>query len=479
MKLRMVPVGGVFRKHQRTVRDLAQSLGKRARLLLRGEETELDKLLVEALDEPLMHLVRNAVDHGVEPPAARVRAGKPEEGTIELSARHRGNQVHIEVRDDGKGIDPVFMRERAAARQLAEPDELAALDDRQVLELIFRPGFSTADVISDVSGRGVGMDVVKQTIVARLKGSIDIASRVGEGTTFTLKLPLTLAIMQVLLARSAGEVFAIPLDAVVRTITCRPRDVERIQHREVLAVRNRQVALIRLGQLLELGPEHGSPDELHVVLTEVGGETYGLICENLLGKKEIVIKSLGDILKNVPCAAGATLLGDRCAIILDVPQIVARALHRGPGVAPPAGDAARATPPARSASSPHLLLVEDSDMVRESLRRLIVEAGYRCTTARDGIEGLEIAMRERFDLVSTDVMMPRMDGYELTRALRETAEYRDTPIIMVTSRGERIDRVRGFDAGVDEYITKPHDRHELLRAIAKLIAGRTGGEQQE
>jgi len=237
------------------------------------------------------------------------------------------------------------------------------------------------------------------------------------------------------------------------------------------------VPLIRLARVLELDtqhdPGHGPDDDLHVVLTEVGGESYGLVCETLLGKKEIVIKPLGDVLKNVPCASGATLLGDRCALILDVPQVVARAL-RGTGAHAPAprpADDARAAAPA-PAAAPHVLLVEDSDVTRESLRRLIVEAGYRCTTARDGVEGLELANSETFDLVSTDVMMPRMDGYELTRALRQTAAYRNVPIVMVTSRGERIDRVRGFDAGVDEYITKPHDRHMLLRAIAKLIAGR-------
>ena len=479
MKLRMIPVGGVFRKHHRTVRDLSHSLRKRAKLVLRGEDTELDKLLVEALDEPLMHLVRNAVDHGIERPADRTTAGKPDEGIVELSARHRGNQVHIEIRDDGKGIDPDFMRRRARERDLCPAEELEAMDDKQVLDLIFRPGFSTAETISEVSGRGVGMDVVRQAIVSRLKGTIDIESIVGHGTTFTLRLPLTLAIIQVLLARTGGEVFAIPLDSVVTTTTCQVRDIQLIQDREVLAIRNRQVPLIRLNRVLELqATVHAAAEELHVVLTDMHGDPYGLVCENLLGKKEIVIKSLGDILKNVPCAAGATLLGDHCALILDVPQIVGRALRRKSTAAVAAAPPREFEPAATRESAPHILLVEDSDTVRESLRRLVAEAGYQCTTARDGVEGLELASSRTFDLISTDVMMPRMDGYELTRALRATPEYRDIPIVMVTSRGERIDRVRGFDAGVDEYITKPHDRHMLLRAIAKLLAARTPGDGQ-
>ncbi|HKE14557.1 MAG TPA: response regulator [Kofleriaceae bacterium] len=472
MRLRMVPVTGVMRKHHRTVRDLANGLGKRARVVLTGEDTELDKLLVEALDEPLLHLVRNAVDHGIEPPDARAAAGKPPEGTIHIRASQRGNQVLIEVADDGRGISPDVVRRRARERGLCTTEELDAMDEREVLELIFRPGFSTAEVVSDVSGRGVGMDVVRQTVVTRLKGSIDIRSTPGEGSTFALILPLTLAITQVLLARAGGEVFAVPLDTVVRTLTCQADEVRLVQDREVLTVRDRQVPLVRLDEVLELSGGEVTAGDLCVILTEQAGDLFGLVCEGLLGKKEIVIKSLGDLLRAVPCAAGATLLGDRCALILDVPAIIARALaqRRAGGMARARRDATAAA--AAVASAPHILLVEDSDVVRESLRRLLTEAGYRVTAARDGAEGLTEAQAQRFDLVSTDVMMPRMDGYELTRALRALAEYRDAPIIMVTSRGERIDRVRGFDAGVDEYITKPHDRHLLLKAVARLLGER-------
>ncbi|HWM85503.1 MAG TPA: response regulator [Kofleriaceae bacterium] len=471
MRLRMVPVGGVMRKHHRTVRDLANGLGKRARVVLVGEETELDKLLVEALDEPLLHLVRNAVDHGIERPDARAAAGKPPEGTIQIRASQRGNQVVIEVSDDGRGMSADTVRARARERGLCPPDELEAMDDREALDLIFRPGFSTAEVVTDVSGRGVGMDVVKQTIVHRLKGSIDIRSTVGQGSAFTLSLPLTLAITQVLLARAGGEVFAVPLDTVVRTLTCQPDEVRLVQEREVLTVRDRQVPLLRLADLLELPGEELGGGDLCVILTELGGDMFGLVCEGLLEKKEIVIKSLGDFLRAVPCAAGATLLGDRCALILDVPAIISRALaQRRAGPTRARREASQPAPAA--ALAPHILLVEDSDVVRESLRRLLSEAGYRVTAARDGAEGLAEAEAQRFDLVSTDVMMPRMDGYELTRALRATAEYRDVPIVMVTSRGERIDRVRGFDAGVDEYITKPHDRHLLLKAVARLLGER-------
>jgi two-component system chemotaxis sensor kinase CheA len=271
-------------------------------------------------------------------------------------------------------------------------------------------------------------------------------------------------------------VFALPLDVVQRTLTCRPEDVRLVYDREVLAVRKQQVPLVRVDAALEMGATDQDDDleTLHVVLVEVMGQTYGLVCDRLLGKQEIVIKSLGDVLEQVPCAAGATLLGDRCAIILDVPAVVQRALRGGPpalGSSPPAaaaradGGGAQAAPARR-----RILLVEVSDVIREALKRLLEGAGYDVTEARDGAEGLRLAEAGAFDLVSTDVMMPNMDGYELTRALRASERYRDVPIVMVTSRGEKIDRVRGFDAGVDEYITKPHDRQELLRAVAKHLS---------
>lgn len=461
MRLRMVPVAGVFRKHVRTVRDLGASLGKRARLELDGDDTELDKLLVEALDEPLLHLVRNAVDHGLEATEARAAAGKPAEGVIRLAAAHRGNQVEIRVSDDGRGLDPVRLRAVAVERGVLSAAEAEALDDRGARELIFRAGFSTARTVSEVSGRGVGMDAVRQTIVSRLKGTIEVESTPGQGTTFVLKLPLTLAIIQVVIARAGGETFAISLDVVQRVLAVAPGDIAMIGDREVCVVRGRHVPLIRLAAVLELdgGADSG---ELPLVLVELAGQHYALVCEHLVGKREIVIKSLGPLLAAVPCVAGATLLGERVALILDVPAVVRRALERPAPIAGGPRSGAAAT-------GRHILLVEDSDIVREALRRLLVDAGYLVTVAVDGQHGLELARERQYDLVSTDVMMPRLDGYELTRALRAMPGYADAPIVMVTSMGERIDRVRGFDAGVDEYITKPHDRTQLLRVVHKLL----------
>ncbi|HEX6834973.1 MAG TPA: chemotaxis protein CheA, partial [Polyangia bacterium] len=332
MKLRMLPIARVFTKYHRTVRELSNTLGKRARLEIVGGDTELDKVLIEQLDDPLLHLVRNAIDHGLEAPAARRAAGKPEEGVITLAAHQRGNQILVEVRDDGAGIDPARLRQKAREKALASDDELAAMDDTAVLDLIFRPGFSTAARVTDVSGRGVGMDVVRDTI-GKLSGSIELRSTPGAGTTFVLKLPLTLAIVQVLLVRVGGEDYALPLDIVQRTLSVSADDVHRVYDREVLFVGEEQIPLIWTAEALELGDggppvDFGGAREWPVVLVDAAGQSWALAVERLVGKREIVLKSLGALFDEVPCAAGATLIGERVAVILDVAQVVQRALAR-------------------------------------------------------------------------------------------------------------------------------------------------------
>ncbi len=470
MKLRMVPISRVFNKYGRIVRELAHGLQKQVRLELEGQETELDKVLVEQLDDPLLHLVRNSVDHGVETLEARAAAKKPPEGVVRLSARHQGNQIIIEISDDGAGIDPDKLRRKALEKNLADPAELEAMDSKQVLDLIFRPGFSTAARVTDLSGRGVGMDVVRST-VTKLGGSIELASRPGEGTTFTLKLPLTLAILQVLLVRAAGEEFALPLDAVVRTLHIRRAELAQIYDRHLLFLDDgEQVPVVWLADALELSAPSVDADEHPLLLVRVDGELYGLVVERLLGKREAVQKTLGELLGEVPCAAGATLIDDRVALVLDVAQVIQRGLAR-PATRP--AEKIAAAPAQAGTQRRRVLIAEDSEVIRETLRRLFETQGCEVVPARDGAEALEIAERDSqgFDLVSTDVIMPRLDGYELTRALRAHPRHRDVPIVMVTSRSAEIDRVRGFDAGVDDYLTKPLDSGELLRAIDHLLRG--------
>ena len=470
MKLRMVPIGRTWSKYNRTVREIAGKLGKQVRLELVGAETELDKVLVEQLDDPFLHLVRNAIDHGIEGPEQRVASGKTGEGLLRLTAGHRGNQIVIRIEDDGRGIDVEGVRRKAVEKGLVDADAAASLEENQIFDLLFRPGFSTAAAVSDLSGRGVGMDVVRETI-SQLKGTVSVDSRPGQGSSFEIRLPLTLAIVQVLLLRCGGETYAVPIDLVERTVAAPAAAIRRATNREVLYDGVRDLPLIRLRDALGLASAGGGMTADHpVVVVDVAGQSYGLLCDGFLGRQEIVIKSLGKVLARVPGAAGATLIGDRCVLILDVPAVVAiaqaapshairvGAVEEPEGVHPDA------------ATNPHILVAEDADVIREAIRRALVAAGYRVTTARDGNEALALATAEHFDLVSTDVVMPGMDGYELTRRLRASPEYRDVPIVMVTSKEERIDRIRGFDAGVDAYLTKPTDSAELLRVIRKHLS---------
>lgn len=467
MKLRMLPVGRGWSRYPRTVRQLAQQLGKEVRLQTHGEEVELDKMLVEQLDEPLLHLLRNAIDHGLESPDRRVAAGKSREGTVRLSAEHRGSQVVISLADDGGGIDAARVRRRAVERGLLSEARAKELTDDQAIDLVFAPGFSTAEKVSDVSGRGVGLDVVRETI-ARLKGTVHVESQLGVGTTFELRLPLTLAIVQVLLVRVAGQTLAIPLDLVQRTIALPPEQVRLTGTRETILDDGVERPLLRLGRVL--GWEHSAgelPSELPIVLVDLGKRVVAFACDGFLGRQEIVLKTLGTLLQRVPGAAGATLVGDRPVLVLDLPAVVELASERAT-LARPTDEPTEAAVARRA----RVLVVEDADVIRESLRRAFEGAGCEVVVARDGEEGLACARAERFDLVSTDVVMPTMDGYELTRRLRAMESYRDVPIVMVTSKAERIDRIRGFDAGVDAYVTKPTDADELLRTALRLLERR-------
>ena len=474
MKLRMVPVGRVFRRFAVKVRELSYRHEKKVRLELVGAETELDKMLVEQLDGPLLHLVTNAVYHGIELPDARRAAGKEAEGTIRLRAYHEGTQIVVAVEDDGGGIDPAVVRRIAAERGVASPEALAQKSDREIQMLVFEPGFSGVSEVDEDAGRGVGTAVVWKTVVSDLKGSIDLDSCVGLGTTFYLRLPLTLAIIQVLLFEAGGETFAVPLDVVRRTLSVPAGSVHEVCDREVIALEGKQVPLLRMDELLGC-PRQAAREELHVLLVTLAGRSYGLACDRTLRKQEVLIKSLGDLLEEVPGVMGATLIGDRCVPILEVPAIVDRALASPLRARPVAPTRATANDPTR----PRVLVVDDSAAAREAVVRVLADEGYDVRTADDGVEALALAETQRFDLVTTDAMMPRLDGFELTRALRASERHRDTPIVMVTSRGETADRVRGFDAGVDAYLTKPVEAAELIGIVRTHLrrAAHAGSER--
>lgn len=463
MKLRMVPIARLFSKYQRTLRELSHQLGKQIKVELAGAETELDKVLVERLEDPLLHLVRNAADHGIEAPEERRRAGKSETGVIRLAASQRGGQIIVSISDDGRGLDPQKLKRKAVEKGLLGAAEADALSDEDAFQLIFRAGFSTAERVSDVSGRGIGMDVVRETL-QRLKGDVSIASRVGHGTALELSLPLTLAITQVLTARAAGELIAIPLDAVSSARVVEPGDVEQVATGTCIRQGSTLVPVLDLAQVLGLSAAASLGEETaaSVVLVRVGMTELALLVQQVLGRHEVVIKALGPLLASAPCTAGAALIGERMVLVLDLADVTQRALSGVPAA------------PARlrravTATRARVLVAEDSPVIREAIQRELTRAGFEVTAAQDGEEALKLARRGRFDAIASDVVMPRLDGYELVRALRAEPRYRQTPIVMVTSKDARFDAIKGYDAGADAYLTKPANADELIRTLDALL----------
>ncbi|HUA16176.1 MAG TPA: chemotaxis protein CheA [Verrucomicrobiae bacterium] len=332
LKTRMVPIETVFRRFPRLVRDVARTLQKEVQLILRGEDTELDKTMVELIGDPLVHLVRNALDHGIESPALRQQSGKPPQGTIRLEARQEGDQIVISIADDGAGIDIKAVGRKALEKRLVTAERLRALQPREILDFIFLPGFSTAEKATDLSGRGVGMDVVRSNL-NKLNGSVDLDTRPGHGTTFLLRLPLTLAILPVLLVRVGEEIYALPLHSVAETAQVDPRHVHSLEGREVLCLRDETLSLIRLSRLFDRTPQplsptppevHGTAQARKVVILAVGEKRIALLVDHLLGQESTVVKPLGDSLHRCSGLAGATISGDgRVRLVLDPPGLLA------------------------------------------------------------------------------------------------------------------------------------------------------------
>ena len=315
MHVRMIPVSTVFTRFPRLVRDLSRQNGKQVELIMEGEETELDKSVVEVIGDPLVHLIRNAVDHGIEPEAERRAAGKDPTGRIWLRAYHKGNSVAIEVEDDGRGIDAETMRQTAVRRGIISSEEARSLEEREAMELIFAPGFSTAETVTDISGRGVGMDVVR-TNIKNLKGSVNIASETGKGTKFTLSLPLTLAIIDALMVRVSGEIFAIPLDAVSETTKIEARRLAEVNNRKAVTLRGEVLGIVDLDELLDLPRAAVGRDILSVVVIHDNDRRLGLVVDRLLERQEVVIKSLGAYLGDLKGISGATIMGDGSVVLI-------------------------------------------------------------------------------------------------------------------------------------------------------------------
>lgn len=469
MKTRMQPIAKVFNKFPRIVRDLSRELGKQIELEIMGEETELDKSIVEEIGDPIMHMIRNSCDHGVEDPATRKANGKPEKGVVQLKAYNEGNHIVVEITDDGKGLDASGLKMKALEKNFITEKEAKQMTDKEAFALIFKPGFSTAAKVTNVSGRGVGMDVVK-TNIEKLNGVIEIDSELGKGSTFKLKIPLTLAIIQSLLVGTQEEFYAIPLASVLETVRVPIDNIYTIEGKNVLRLREEVLSLVRLSDVFGVKQVLESGDQTYVVIIGVAESKLGIIVDTLVGQEEIVIKSMGDYLQNIQGIAGATIRGDgRVTLIIDVGAMMDMAKEIKVDIKAQLESSVKK--PKEQPSDYKVLIVDDSKMDRTLMQKALEPLGISLIEATNGVEALNIVKSgdHEIDAMLIDIEMPRMDGYTLAGEIRKYSKYRNLPLIAVTSRTSKTDRLRGVEVGMTEYITKPYSPEYLENVVRKNL----------
>lgn len=466
MQVRMVPVSFLFNTFPRAMRDLAREKEKDIDFEIRGEDTQLDKAIIDEMKDPIMHLLRNAVDHGIEAPDERKTKNKPQTGKIILSAYQEGSQVVVEVSDDGNGINAEKVKKEAVKKNLIVSSRINEMIDEQVYQILFTPGFSTKESVSETSGRGVGLDVVRENI-ASLKGMVEVKSAAGKGVRFIMRVPLTLAITESLLVAAGSDIFAIPIDTVVETIRVSPDDIKTVETKDAITVRGHIIPLVRLNDIFGL-PRRGIIEKkfLPVVVVQSVEKRVAILVDELMGRQEIISKAIGDLLKNMKNVAGATILGSgKVVLILDIPSIIEAAEG---AIIKRSSVKAKEAPKAKKKKT--ILLAEDVLSTAMLEKNILESVGYSVVIARDGKEALERASQEMFDLVITDVLMPRMDGFELVSGLRKNKLYKDVPIIIVTTRESDADKRRGLTAGADAYLLKSEFTGEgLLDTIERLL----------
>ncbi len=470
MKTRMLTVGKVFNKFPRMIRDLSRELNKKIELIIEGEDTELDKSIVEEIGDPLVHIIRNSCDHGIEPPEERIAKGKPETGIIQLKAYNEGNHIVIQISDDGRGLDPEKLKQKALEKGLITEKEAQTMSDKEAYALIFKPGFSTAAQVTNVSGRGVGMDVVK-TNIEKLNGIIEIDSELGKGTTIKLKIPLTLAIIQALLVGVQEENYAIPLASVLETVRISTEEIYTVENKSVMRLRDEVLSLVHIGDIFEVERIMDNGDHAYVVVLGLGASKLGLIVDSLIGQEEIVIKSLGEYLKGIQGIAGATIRGDGgVTLIVDVVALMDIAKNVKSTISTESAGSAKTTEK-NSPSDYRVMIVDDSKTDRMIMKKALEPLGITIVEASDGMDALNKLKDsdEMFDAMLIDIEMPRMDGYTLASEIKKYNRYKNLPLIAVTSRTSKSDRMRGVESGMVEYITKPYSADYLSSVVQRNI----------
>lgn len=474
LQMRMLPLAIIFEPAARLVRELARSVGKQVECVVSGAEIELDRQMIDKLSDPIIHLFRNAIDHGIESPEARRAAGKSPQGRLQLSARQDGGWVVIDVVDDGGGIPLAAVREKAVKKGYLTAEKAAVMTDKEAVDLIFLPGFSTSSLITDLSGRGVGMDVVKQCVLDEMHGVVSVETQPAVGTSFSLRLPLSLAVMSVLLVEVEGLPFGFTAQYVAELLRVPADALMEVAERNAVIVRNEFVPVASLAELLCIPPALARPCRLEgaraklgllLVVLRVRNEKIAVRVDDLLDDRDMVIKPLPAHMRKLSMVSGMVITGkNELVSVLHAPALFELARR------------ARAQPLGEETTSPanqvpyRVLVVDDSLNTREIEKDVLEAYGYRVTLAEDGLDGFRKALEEEFDAVLTDVEMPNMDGFSLTARLRQEVKYRDKPIIIITSREKDEDKRRGIQVGADAYIVKgDFEQSNLVETLRALL----------
>lgn len=465
--LRLVPASTLLRHLTRSVRSLGQELNKQIEFEISGDQVKLDKLILEGLKDPIMHLLRNSIDHGIENPEIRKKQGKPEFGKISIDVLDEGNQILINISDDGSGIDYTKVAETAIKRKIMTQAEIDNMKDDVILDLIFRPEFSTKEIITSVSGRGVGLDVVKSNI-SDLKGTVTFTTKPGKGTCFHLHLPLTLSSDIGLTIKSGGQLFVIPVSAIERVMMLHTNEIHEVEASQVILLEKKPIPLYTLSDILDLERyELALRDWLPIVIIKKGWDKVAFLVEEIIGERDIVIKPLQPPLMNISCVAGGTLSGTgEIIIVLNAGDLIQGALRTGRVNRVTLQTETLIKEPSRH----HILLAEDSITTRTLEKNILENSNYKVTAAVDGKEAWELLQKQDFSLVITDIEMPNMNGFELTERIKQSEKYQDIPVIIVTSLDSESQKSRGIEVGANAYIVK-HDFEstELLEIVRQLV----------
>ncbi len=467
-EIKMLPLSTIFEGFPRMVRDIASQQGKQVTLAISGEENELDKKVLEGIKTSLIHILRNCIDHGIEEPEARSALGKQREGIIKISASHKGDNVVITVEDDGRGMDIAQIKETALKKRIVSIHDLEGMSDKEVMNIVFMNGYSTSPIVTDVSGRGMGLDIVRRDIT-NLKGRVILDTEKNRGTKFTLVLPLTIAIIQVLLLKVQGMLFALPMFSVTESVKVSRDDVSITGGRMAIQFREHIIPLVRLNEVLGLPPAGNQAEkekkELLVVMASSLDSRVGFIVDEIAGEGEAFIKSLGKHLGKVKNVSGAIIMPTgEVVVVLDIADLVA---HSALGLPHATG---RRSAAETKRKEKRILVVEDAFSTRELEKSILETHGYVVDTAVDGLDALDRMVDNQYDLVVSDVEMPRMDGFELCRTLKNNEGYKDIPVVMVTALQKEEDKRRGIEVGAAAYLVKSaFEQTNLLETIERLV----------